>query len=224
MTIKEFLQWVIEHKDYVPLYSALVATGAFVFSVLSFIISNIISKNCAKRDKIISDARYEEQKKQYEERLNEERKRREEDKKEAEERLRVSEEPYFVFKKSKVVSNLDSEQIILHMEFLNKGRGAAYCIIPDLECKAKRINMSEFMIHRCEAIQDQIAMVGEIFVMKMSYDKDGKDFFSMTVTIKFEDASGRKYKQNFSINISDRLGNGTIINYAQPNYVGNNCD
>ena len=216
MTIKEFLQWVIEHKDYAPLYSSLVATGALVFSVLSFIISNIISKKRAKKDKIISDARYEEQRKQYEERLKEERKQREEDKREAEEKLRVSEEPYLVFKNSKIVSNSNSEQTILRMEFLNKGRGAAYCIIPDLECTAKRMNMTEFTIRRYEAIQDPIAMVGETFVMVMSYDKDEKDFFRMTPTIKFEDASGRKYKQTFCIDIGDRLGNGIIINYAQP--------
>lgn len=216
MTIKEFLQWVIEHKDYAPLYSSLVATGALVFSVLSFIISNIISKKRAKKDKIISDARYEEQRKQYEERLKEERKQREEDKREAEEKLRVSEEPYLVFKNSKIVSNSNSEQTILRMEFLNKGRGAAYCIIPDLECTAKRMNMTEFTIRRYEAIQDPIAMVGETFVMVMSYDKDEKDFFRMTPTIKFEDASGRKYKQTFWIDIGDRLGNGIIINYAQP--------
>ncbi len=216
MTIKEFLQWVIEHKDYAPLYSSLVATGALVFSVLSFIISNIISKKRAKKDKIISDARYEEQRKQYEERLKEERKQREEDKREAEEKLRVSEEPYLVFKNSKIVSNSNSEQTILRMEFLNKGRGAAYCIIPDLECTAKRMNMTVFTIRRYEAIQDPIAMVGETFVMVMSYDKDEKDFFRMTPTIKFEDASGRKYKQTFWIDIGDRLGNGIIINYAQP--------
>lgn len=216
MTIKEFLQWVIEHKDYAPLYSSLVATGALVFSVLSFIISNIISKKRAKKDKIISDARYEEQRKQYEERLKEERKQREEDKREAEEKLRVSEEPYLVFKNSKIVSNSNSEQTILRMEFLNKGRGAAYCIIPDLECTAKRMNMTVFTIRRYEAIQDPIAMVGETFVMVMSYDKDEKDFFRMTPTIKFEDASGRKYKQTFCIDIGDRLGDGIIINYAQP--------
>lgn len=216
MTIKEFLQWVIEHKEYAPLYSSLVATGALLFSVLSFIISNIVSKSRAKRDKIISDARYEEQRKQYEERLNEERKRREEDKREAEEKLRVSEEPYLVFKNSKVVSDSNSELTILRMEFLNKGRGAAYCIIPDLECIAKRMNMSEFTIRRYEPVQDPIAMVGETFVMVMSYDKDEKDFFRMTPTIKFEDASGRKYKQTFCIDIGDRLGNGIIINFAQP--------
>ena len=216
MTIKEFLQWVIEHKDYAPVYSSLVATGALVFSVLSFIISNMISKKRAKKDKIISDARYEEQRKQYEERLKEERKQREEDKREAEEKLRVSEEPYLVFKNSKIVSNSNSEQTILRMEFLNKGRGAAYCIIPDLEGTAERMNRTEFTIRRYEAIQDPIAMVGETFVMVMSYDKDVKDFFRMKPTIRYEDASGRKYKQTFHIDISDRLGNGTIINYAQP--------
>ncbi len=220
MTIKEFLQWVIEHKEYAPLYSSLVATGALLFSVLSFIISNIVSKSRAKKDKIISDARYEEQRKQYEERLNEERKQREEDKREAEEKLRVSEEPYLVFKNSKIVSDSTSEQTILRMEFLNKGRGAAYCIIPDLECTAKRMNMTEFTIRRSEPVQDPIAMVGETFVMVMSYDKDEKDFFRMTPTIKFEDASGRKYKQTFCVDIGDRLGNGIIINYAQPELCG----
>ena len=38
----------------------------------------------------------------------------------------------------------------------------------------------------------------------------------MTPTIRYEDASGRVYKQTFCIGISDRLGNGIIINYAQP--------
>lgn len=102
------------------------------------------------------------------------------------------------------------------MEFLNKGKGAAYCIIPDLKCTAKRMNATEFTIRRYEPVQDPIAMVGETFVMVMSYDKDEKDFFRMTPTIKFEDASGREYKQTFCIDIGDRLGNGIIINYAQP--------
>lgn len=214
--IKENIQWVIEHKDYAPLYSSLIVTGALLFSVLSFVFFNIVSKNRVKREKIISDTRYEEQRKQYEERINEERKRREEDKKEAEGRLRVSEEPYFVFKNSKIVSDSNSEQTILHMEFLNKGRGVAYCINPDLECTAKRMDMSEFTMRRYEAVQDPIAMLGEIFVMVMNYDKSENDIFGMTPTIKFEDASGREYKQTFCIDIGDRWGNGTIINYAQP--------
>lgn len=74
---------------------------------------------------------------------------------------------------------------------------------------------------RCGMLQPppfkvQKSTLSEAFVMVMSYDKDEKDFFRMTPTIKFEDASGRKYKQTFCIDIGDRLGNGVIINYAQP--------
>jgi hypothetical protein len=214
--IKELLQWVIKHKEYAPLYSSLIATGALIFSILSFFISSIVSKKRANKDKMLSDARYEEQRKQYEERLNEERRRREEDKLDSEEKLRLSEKPRLVFKNSKVVSNSNSEQILLRMEFINKGRDTAYDIIPDLECMAKKMDMTEFVIHRYEPVQDPVVMVGESFAMMMSYDKDEKDFFRMTLTIRYEDASERAYKQTFCIDIKDRLGNGMIISYAQP--------
>lgn len=216
MTIEEFLQWVIEHKEYAPLYSSLVATIALLFSVVSCVISNIISKKRAKQEKEISEARYEEQKKQYEERLSEERKRREEDKYDAEEKIRVSEEPYLVFKKSKVVSNPTSERVIIRMEFLNKGRGSAYEIIPEVECKAKTADMKKINLYRYGAVEDPIAMVGELFVMYWSYESEEKFMFRMTPEIKFKDASGRRYKQTYCIDIVDRLGNANIINYAQP--------
>ena len=205
ITIKDFLQWVIEHKDYAQLYSSLIATGALIFSIISFFVSKIR----ANKDKMISDARYEE-------RLKEERRRREEDKLESEEKHRFSEKPRLVFKSSKVVSNSNSERILLRMEFINKGRDTAYDIVPDLECTAKKMDMTEFVMQRCEPVQDPVVMVGESFSMVMSYDKEEKDFFRMTPTIRYEDASGRVYKQTFCIDISDRLGNGIIINYARP--------
>lgn len=92
----------------------------------------------------------------------------------------------------------------------------SYDIKPDVECTAKKLDMTEFLIQREESVQDPVVMVGETFVVVMSYNKDEKEFFRMTPTIKFEDASGRKYKQTFEIDISDRMGNGIIINYAQP--------
>lgn len=216
MTIKEFLQWVIEHKEYAPLYSALVATGALVFSILSFVFSNVVSKKRAKKEKAISDARYEEQRKQYEERLNEERKRREEDKREMEEKNRVSEEPYLVFKKSRVVSPSTSEQVIIRLEFLNKGRGSAYEIIPDDACKAKTVDMEEIQLYRFEAVEDPIATVGELFVMNWTYESEKKLRFRMEPTITFRDASGRRYKQTYCIDIIDGNGNAIVLNYAQP--------
>lgn len=99
---------------------------------------------------------------------------------------------------------------------INLPRDTAYDIKPYVECTAKKLDMTEFLIQREESVQDPVVMVGETFVVVMSYNKDEKEFFRMTPTIKFEDASSRKYKQTFEIDISDRLGNGIIINYAQP--------
>lgn len=216
MYIKDLLQWGIENKEYASLYSALVATGALLFSVFSFIISNIISKKNIKKDRMISDARYDEQRKQYEERLVVERSRREEDKFDAEEIRRLSEKPRLVFKKSKFISNPNSEQMLLLLEFINKGRDTAYDIIPDMECAAKQMDMSEFKIRRYEPVQDPVVMVGEEFKMVLSYEKNEVYFFRIEPTIRYEDASGRKYKQTFCIDIVDKLGNANIINYANP--------
>lgn len=215
MTFKEFLQCIIEHKEYAPLYSSLISSLALIFSFVSFFISNIISKRRAEKDKAISNARYEEQKKKYEERLNEERIRREEDKQEMQERSRIREEPYLVFKKSEISSS-DKKQIVIKMEFLNKGRGSAYEITPDVKCLAKTMDMEEFQLFRCGAIEDPIAMVGEILVLYWSYTDIDKNFFRMMPTIKFKDASGRNYKQTYCIDIIDINGNANIINYAQP--------
>ena len=216
MTIKEFLQWVIEHKDNSQVYSNVISTGALFFSVLSFTISQIVSKKRAKRDKIISDARYEEQRRQYEERLVEEKKQREEDKREAEEKIRISEKPYFVFENLRVISGSTPEQTIIQMKFLNKGRGSAYEIIPDVECKANTKNMKEIRLYRHNAVENPIAMVGEAFVVSWIYTSKEEFEFRMKPEIRFEDASGRKYKQTYCIDIVDRLGNANIINYAQP--------
>ena len=216
MTFSDFLKLVTENKEYAPLYSALVATLALIFSVLSFIFSNIVSKKRSRINKKISDVRYEEQRKQYEKRLDEERKRREEDKFGSDEKIRLSEKPRLVFKNSKVKYSINSEEQLLCMEFVNKGRDTAYDIIPDVECIAKKIDMTEFVLCRCEAVQDPVVMVGETFSMTMKYDKKEIEFFRMTFNISFKDASLRKYKQTFIIDIYNELGNGLIINYAQP--------
>lgn len=53
------LEWIKENKDYASLYSAMVATGAFVFSIFTFLVSVIR----AKKDRKVSDYRYYEQQK-----------------------------------------------------------------------------------------------------------------------------------------------------------------
>ena len=59
-------------------------------------------------------------------------------------------------------------------------------------------------------------MVGEDFEVVMKCDNNQADFFMMELTITYQDASGRTYKQTSCINITDRLGNSLITNYAQP--------
>lgn len=221
MAVKEFLQWVIENREYVPLYSSMISTGAFIFSIISFFYSNHVSKKRVEKEKEISAARYEEQKRQYEERLYEARRQREEDKYEADEKLRISEQPYFVLKTSEILPGLNSEQIILRLEFLNKGRGAAYEINPDIKCEAMKMDMSKFEMMRCEAIQDLIVRVGETFSVSMSYYKKENKIFRLTLKITFEDSSGREYRQIHEIDVYEN-GNAIVINYAKPDYIKEN--
>lgn len=215
MTMSEFLKWVIDHKEYAPLYSSVVATGALIFSILSFIISNIISKNRAKKDKLISDARYEEQKRQYESRLAEESKRRKEDLEEANRRIRISEQPYLVFKSSKVYSPANCGEIRMRFNFINKGRGTAYSINSDLDFWSSLENEGN-KLKRGDAIEDPIVTVGEEFSIDCVYNGDEKKTFKTRIVVSYEDASGCKYKQEFNLVVADRIGNSSITNYAIP--------
>lgn len=214
--MKDFWGWLVEHEENAQMYSCLVATAALLFSILTFVISNIISKKRLKKDREISEKQYLDQINRYEKQLQEEKRYREEDKKEIEERNRISEQPYFVFKKSKATFDSQSSVTILRMEFVNKGRGAAYEIIPDMECIGKTLRMKEIQIRRYEAVQDPIAMVGELFVISWYYECNGEYVFQMQPSIRFCDASGRNYKQTFNIDVVNKDGGANIKNYAQP--------
>ena len=203
-------QWFIDNKD---LCSLTISVLALIFTIYS----HHVSKKRSEYDKKISDTRYNEQKIQYEERLCEERKRREEDKKEADLRNRISEEPYLVFKCSKVVSDPKEKQVTIEMVFLNKGRGSAYSIVPDVDCDAKKLlKEGSFKIYRSTPVEDPIATVGEKFVTKWSYSSAEKDEFSFKPKLTYQDASGRKYIQSYEIHIIDENGNANIINFAKP--------
>ena len=156
--------------------------------------------------------------------LNEERKRREEDKHDAEEKVRISEEPYLVFKNSKIFSNSPSEHVILQMEFLNKGRGSAYEIIPDLECTAKTLDMKEFHIYRYGAVEDPIAMVGETFVICWKYKNEQKTLFRMTPEIRFKDASVGNINRHTTLTLLIDLEKQILLTMLNQNYVKINCN
>lgn len=141
--------------------------------------------------------------------------RYEEEKKRFEEIERFHEQPYLVFKEAKISPESDEEVKRIDMFFINKGRGSAYDIIPDLECTANTI-YNEVVLNRCDAIQDPIAMVGEKFktMWTLGYRIELVDFVT-TISIKYSDASGRKYIQRFNI-IFNKKGYASITNFAQP--------
>ena len=200
-------------KGYATVLSFIVALLALNVTILN----NYGNKKTLKEEKRIAEERYNEQKAQYEARLIEERERREEDKKIADERARISEQPYLVFKRAEkvnVVSTSDGTKIVFSMSFLNKGRGSAYNITPDGECTASYWGKT-FTINRYGAVEDPIAMVNEQFVMEWNYI--GKEIYEyrMSFSIRYEDASGRNYIQNYVVDIiSEKEAN--IITYATP--------
>lgn len=81
-----------------------------------------------------------------------------------------------MFKGSKFIVNSDTNQELLLLKFTNKGRDTAYDIIPDLECVAKQMDMTEFKIRRYEPVQDPVVMVGEDFEVVMKCDNNQADF------------------------------------------------
>ena len=212
MTINDFLRWVIEHKEYAPLYSALVATGAFVFSIISFGASRV----WAKKERKTSDVRYVEQQRLYEERLNEERQRREEDKKLADERIRKSEQPYLVFKLSGVCSCSNSKLVSMRFVFENKGRGSAYAIQPDLDFWSSMEDEGVSRLRRSDIVKNSVVRVGEEFEILCVYDGPEKQTFETKIVINFENFSGCRYIQNFYIVVYDNNGNSVARAYSNP--------
>jgi hypothetical protein len=207
-----------EIKDYAPLFSAIIASMALIFSLFSFIVSNLISASRAKNEKKTAESRYNEQKEQYEERMRLDRERYLEQQRHMEEKERKSEEPYLVYKESgisKIVPSDASSQIIIEVSFLNKGRGAAYSIVPQLNYEAKGLDGNDYIITRYEPVQDPIALQGEYFKTQISYVNNKKMCLMTTIVINYEDVSGRKYEQQFGM-VFDENGEGIIKNYAIP--------
>lgn len=210
--MKELINFLIDNKDYAPLYSSIVALMALVFSIFSFCVSTILT---ILRNKI-ANKRYNEQKEQYETRLKEERERRLEDKLESEERIRICECPYLICKEANIIFiDRDNSRIIFSMKFLNKGRGASYEITPDTKCTASLLG-NTFTVYRYENVEDHIVQVNETFETKWFYEgKKAVYGYRMPFSIQYKDASERMYKQDFVVDIIDH-NTINVINYAKP--------
>lgn len=195
--MKEFL-------DTINTYDTLINSLMTLLTIIVSIIAVVQTRKIAKKDHKICELEAIWNKEQYEMQL-----------KRAEEVERIQEQPYLVFKEARISEESDEKVTRIDMYFVNKGRGAAYDIIPVLECEANIIH-GKVVLRRCDAIQDPIAMVGETFksMWTLGYEVDLVDFRTL-LPINYTDASGRKYVQKFDI-VFNKAGYANIRNFAQP--------
>lgn len=81
------------------------------------------------------------------------------------------------------------------------------------------VNRDTIQMNRCEPIQDPIVMVNEVSESQwLIVSETGKLDFQAHLTIRYADASGRKYKQVYILIIHN---NGVVMNknYANPELI-----
>ena len=203
--------------DVINTYDTLINSLMTLVTIIVSIIAVVQTRRIAKKDHKILEMEALRNKQQYEEGLLAQKEQFEIQLKRAEVIERIQEQPYLVFKEAKISEESDDRVTRIDMYFINKGRGAAYDILPTLECTANTIH-GEKVLHRCDAIQDPIAMVGETFktMWTLGCDVDLIDFITY-LPINYTDASGRKYVQKFDI-IFNKAGYASIRNFAQPEW------
>mgnify|MGYP004514373015 FL=1 len=185
----------------------LINTGLAFITVVTSIVNLHLEKKQMKQEREQNRQKAEEQQKRYLE-----------EKRHIEEVDRLHEKPYLVFQEARISDESDEKITRIDFIFKNKGRGAAYDIVPELECMAKTVE-GKTKVYRCDPVQDPIAMVGEQFTTMWTLGCEQKlvDFI-FTMPIEYQDASGRKYRQKYDL-IFLSSGDACIKNYAQPELV-----
>lgn len=105
----------------------LINTGLTFITVVTSIVSLHLAKKQIKQEIEQNRQKAEEQQKQYLE-----------EKRHIEEVDRLHEKPYLVFQEARISDESDEKVTRIDFIFKNKGRGAAYDIVPELECMAKK--------------------------------------------------------------------------------------
>lgn len=194
-----------------------IITNAFfaLVSILISIFTVILTKKNAKKQIKESIMARKQQQEQFEKTLASQRKQYEDEKIHNELVERLHEQPYIVFHKAGGFCKESETMYSINLHFINKGRGSAYDIVPEVTCEEERYN-GRIVMRRCEPIQDPIALVGEEFVTYWKIESEtGKLDCLVCVPIKYSDTSGRKYIQKYFLTISDN-GLVKITNYSNP--------
>lgn len=188
---------------------AMLSSSAFAF--IAILVTIITAKKQAKeaeKERTQQKEQYKEsldfQKEQYEKQLEHNRLVEE-----------AQEKPCLVFVG---ISNFQKEsatKYTLNLKFKNKGNGSAFYISPDTDITdyggKKDINM-----YRVQYVQDHVAMVGESFETQWEVEtKSGELDFQGVVTIKYEDASARLYRQKFYF-VLQTTGHLDVTKYSIP--------
>lgn len=196
-------------------YEILINAGMTFLTIIVSITSIICTNHHAKKNRIQSEKEMDERKKQYEEQIRIQ-KEQFDTQLSASEKIRlIQEKPYLIFKEASISKESDEDCKRIDFSFVNKGRGAAYGLIPELKCEATTLNGKK-VLSRCDPVIDPIVLVGECFstMYTLGY-KEPLESFKTNISLDYEDASGRKYKQEFSITYNEK-GYGVAMNFPDP--------
>lgn len=196
-------------------YEILINAGITFLTIIVSLFAIICTNRNAKIDRIRSEKEMDVQKRQYEEQIRIQ-KEQFDTQLSASEKIRINQEkPYLIFKEASISKESDEDYKRIDFSFINKGRGAAYGLIPELKCEVTTLNGKK-ILSRCEPVTDPIVLVGECFLTMYTLGyKEPLESFETNISLDYEDASGRKYKQKFRI-IYDKKGYSVAKNFPDP--------
>lgn len=202
--------------DFFNTYKEVINAGLMLITILVSLATVIVTAVSAKSARKDAKEALAEQKRQYEESLKNQAEQYKADRMRVYEIERIHEQPYLIFLKSWSCVDLTHNCVRLYVEFVNKGRGTAYGIQFDEPCKATSLTMSkEFDLTQEAFDKCPIAMINEPYKTQWKYNGEELACFSTKMLVQYTDASGRQYKQAFSLTFQIS-GEGTIINTEKP--------
>lgn len=153
---------LIKQLELLKPYDTLMNAGMTFLTIIVSLSAIIFTNRNSRKERIRLEKEADEQKKQYEEQMKIQ-KEQFDTQLSALEKNRINQEkPYLIFKEASISKESDEDYKRIDFSFINKGKGAAYSLIPEMECEANTIK-GKMTLSRCEPVQDPIALVGENF-------------------------------------------------------------
>lgn len=201
---------------YGDVVSVMVSTGITAFFSL---VATLVAYFSANRQIKEAKKTREENKQQFEKSLQLQKEQYEKEKEHNHNIEIIHEKPYLVFAGTSDFNEDNPLYDTLTITFKNKGQGSAFNIIQDTKAENEGNSGAKIEITRSAPIQDPIAMVGENIKTYWTMNKLGNSAaVGLPITIRYDDASDRKYQQKFIFTIGSK-GNAIVTNYASPELI-----